>query len=89
MTDFWENIGMPDIHFTIMSSLMMFVGILIFVLISLATPEKPDESVDRLVWTRQGIADQFRHPQRPFWSDYRFASLLLLAFMLVPIIYFW
>lgn len=89
VTNYWENLGLPDIHFTIMSSVMMFIGILIFVGISLATAAKPDEQVDKLVWTRKGIADQFREPTRPFWADYRFAAILLLLFMLAPIVYFW
>ncbi len=88
-TGYWESLGLPDIHFTIMSSIMMFIGIAIYVVLSLLTPEKEDETVDQLVWTRHDIAAQLRPADQPFWRDYRLPALLLLLFILAPIIYFW
>ena len=90
VTNVWtETLGLPDIHFTIMSSLMMFVGIAIYVGISAVTHQERDERVERLIWTREGISEQILGLVRPVWQDYRFQSLILLGLVIVSVAWFW
>ncbi|MEX0606633.1 MAG: sodium/solute symporter, partial [Halofilum sp. (in: g-proteobacteria)] len=88
-TGYWESLGLPEIHFTVMSSLMMLAGIVIYVGLSLVTADKRDEAGEKLVWSRADTRRELRKTAEPLWSDYRFTSMILLFLIIVSIVYFW
>jgi SSS family solute:Na+ symporter len=91
VTDWWTAVlGLPAIHFTLMSSVMMFVGIALYVGISFATrQEERSERVERLIWSPKGISEELLGLVQPLWTDFRFQSLILLGLVVISVVYFW
>lgn len=89
VTEVWTNLGMPEIHYTVMSSIMMFVGIATHFGLSAITRQAPGEKTDELVWSYERTREIFTTLERPIWEDRTLWSALLVVLMVGVIIWFW
>jgi SSS family solute:Na+ symporter len=89
VTGIWTEIGLPEIHYTIMSSIMMFVGIAIHVTLSLVTRQPVEEDTRNLVWNRSEALEIFTTLERPFWTDRTLWALLLTLCTAGFVIWWW
>lgn len=89
VTGLWESWGLPAIHYTLMSSIMMFLGIATHLGISAATRRKDKEGVEDLVWSAAETRKVFTEWERPIWLDRTLLSAILLVLMVGFIIWFW
>ncbi|QFU08457.1 Sodium/glucose cotransporter [Rhodobacteraceae bacterium THAF1] len=72
VTGVWESIGLPDLHYTVMGSILFFVGIATNLAISAATRQPNKEGVDALVWS----ADETKEIFGQIGSPWYFSPLL-------------
>ncbi|MBV0912796.1 sodium:solute symporter [Anianabacter salinae] len=80
VTGLWETWGLPAIHYTVMSSLMMFLGIAVHFGISAMTRQDTSEDVRNLVWSRSESAKVFTRWESPLWKDRTlWAGVLIVA----------
>ncbi len=80
MTGLWEEWGLPAIHYTIMSSIMMFIGIATHLGISAMTRQDSKEDIENLVWSKSETAEIFTRWEKPLWKDQAvWAGLLILG----------
>lgn len=80
VTGLWETWGLPDIHYTVMSSVMMAVGIITHFGISALTRQDPKEDIDNLVWSSSEAAEIFTRWKKPLWKDQAvWAGLLIVS----------
>ena len=80
VTGLWEAWGMPEIHYTIMSSLMMALGIVTHLGISAMTRQDRKEDIDNLVWSKSETAEVFTRWEKPLWKNQSiWAGLLILG----------
>jgi SSS family solute:Na+ symporter len=89
VTGIWASLGLPEIHYTIMSTIMMFLGIALHVGISLATRQPVGEDTKNLVWNRSEAKEIFTTLKRPLWTDRTLWSLLLTLCTAGFIIWWW
>jgi solute:Na+ symporter, SSS family len=85
----WTQWGLPEIHYTVMSSIMMALGIVLHLGISAMTRRKDKENLEDLVWSREGAIKHFstwEHPLRKNLTPW--AGLLTVA-TIGFIIWFW
>lgn len=80
VTGLWETWGMPEFHYTIMSSLMMALGIVTHLGISAMTRQDRKEDVDNLVWSKSETAEVFTRWEKPLWKNQSiWAGFLILG----------
>ncbi|MGR3496904.1 sodium:solute symporter [Citreimonas sp.] len=89
VTSIWSNLGLPEIHYTVMSSIMMFIGIAIHFGLSAMTRQPEEEDTEALVWKRDEAKEIFTTLERPIWRDRTLWSALLVVCMTGVIIWFW
>ncbi|WP_424930989.1 sodium:solute symporter [Amaricoccus macauensis] len=89
VTGIWAAAGLPDIHYTVMSSLMMLMGIAVHVTLSWTTRQSASEDIGRLVWSGEETAHIFRHLERPIWTDRTLWAGFLVVCTLGFILWFW
>ncbi|WP_306118864.1 MULTISPECIES: hypothetical protein [unclassified Roseitalea] len=89
VTGLWDSWGLPTIHYTIMSSIMMVLGIVTHLGISAMTRRKTKEGVDELVWSGAETKQVFTQWERPIWLDRTLLSGILIACMAGFVIWFW
>lgn len=87
--DVWENIGLPDIHYTVMSSIMMLIAIALHFGISAATRAPDKEGVDELVWSARDAKEELFSFEGPIYLDRTVLSALLVVCMVGLIWWFW
>ena len=87
--DVWSNLGLPDIHYTVMSSIMMVIGAAIHIGLSLATRQGEKENIEELVWNRSEAKDIFRQWERPIWLDRTLLSGILIVWVIGFMVWFW
>lgn len=85
----WQSWGLPEIHYTIMSSLIMFVAIALHLGISAFTRRRENEELEELVWSRSGTVEIFTKWERPLWLDRTVLSILLTVWVIGFMIWFW
>jgi SSS family solute:Na+ symporter len=69
VTQLWTTWGLPEIHYTVMSSIMMVLGIGTHLGISALTRRKEKEDIDELVWSWARTKEIFTTLERPIWVD--------------------
>ncbi|SFB05730.1 solute:Na+ symporter, SSS family [Poseidonocella pacifica] len=89
VTNIWLDAGLPDIHYTIMSSIMMFCGIGLHMGISAATRRAEKENIGDLVWSMDEAKDAFLTIERPLWKSRILWSGLLSICLISVIVWFW
>ncbi|MBU2958799.1 sodium:solute symporter [Paracoccus sp. 1_MG-2023] len=89
VTSIWADIGLPDIHYTIMSSIMMAIGIALHMGISAATRRPAKENTRDLVWSMAEAKDAFLTIERPMWKSRILWSALLSVSLIAVIVWFW
>ena len=87
--DLWDQAGLPDIHYTVMSSIMMAAAIAIHFVISAATRAPTKEGVDDLVWSGAETRAIFSKLERPIWIDRTLWAGLLTVCTAGFVIWFW
>jgi SSS family solute:Na+ symporter len=85
----WADMGLPDIHYTVMSSIMMAIAIVMHLGISAATRAPDKEGVDALVWSWQDAKDELFSFDGPIYLDRTVLSALLVVCMGGMIWWFW
>ena len=88
VTDVWSNMGLPEIHYTVMSTLMMLIAIGLHLGICAATRAADKEGVDVLVWSAQDAKKVFQF-ESPIWLDRTLLSALLIICMSGMMWWFW
>ncbi|WP_394155781.1 sodium:solute symporter [Loktanella salsilacus] len=88
-TTIWADAGLPAIHYTVMSSIMMALGIVLHFGISAMTRQPNKEGVDRLVWSRADFRKEFLTWEQPIWLDRTVLSTILAILMIGFIVWFW
>lgn len=89
VTELWTTWGMPDIHYTVMSSMMMVLGIITHLGISAMTRTSEKENIDDLVWSGTATREVFTQWHRPIWKAIGLWSGLLAAGIVGFVIWFW
>ena len=79
VTEIWANWGLPEIHYTVMSSIMMLLGIVIHFGLSAATRQSEKENISELVWSGDEAKEIFTTLERPIWQDRTLWSLMLIV----------
>jgi len=69
VTGLWESWGLPAIHYTIMSSIMMGLGIVVHLGASALTRQPVEEDTENLVWSGEETRHIFSKLERPIWTD--------------------
>ncbi|SFD83531.1 sodium:solute symporter [Roseivivax sediminis] len=91
VTGVWEAVGLPEIHYTVMSSIMMMLGIVLHFGLSAATrtERREQEDIDKLVWSRGEFARTFTQLEAPLWHNRVLWAGLLSAALIGFIVWFW
>ena len=89
ITDVWANLGLPDIHFTIMSTIMMFIGAFLLIGISLIGRAPDREEIAEIKWDRNGLRKDFSAIESPWFIDYKLQSLALALVIVGVLAVFW
>lgn len=89
VTGLWANWGLPEIHYTIMSSIMMLLGIATHLGISAMTSREEKENLKDLVWSAQEAKEVFTKWETPIWQDRTLWAGLLIVATTGFIIWFW
>jgi SSS family solute:Na+ symporter len=80
VTGLWTEWGLPEIHYTVMSSVMMLIGIVTHLGLSAITGRKEKENVEELVWSGEETKEIFTKWEKPLWEDRTlWAGFLILA----------
>jgi SSS family solute:Na+ symporter len=80
VTGLWESWGLPAIHYTVMSSIMMAIGIVTHLGISALTRAKEKENIKDIVWSGRETKEIFTQWEKPLWEDRTlWAGLLILC----------
>ncbi|MBP0617908.1 hypothetical protein [Jiella mangrovi] len=89
VTDVWSGLGLPDIHYTIMSSIIMLAAIALHFAISAATRRPAKENIGDLVWDRQDALQIFGQWERPIWLDRTVLGAALTGSMAAVVVWLW
>ncbi|KAA9006954.1 sodium:solute symporter [Histidinibacterium aquaticum] len=89
VTGIWESWGLPAIHYTIMSTIMMFIGIVLHLGISAMTRRKEKEEIDELVWKASEAKEIFTTLERPIYTDRTLWAGALTVATVGFLIWFW
>lgn len=87
--DLWDQVGLPEIHYTVMSSIMMGAAIAIHFGISATTRAPTKEGVDDLVWSGSETKEIFSTLERPIWTDRTLWAGLLTVCTIGFVIWYW
>ncbi|WP_299046376.1 sodium:solute symporter [uncultured Tateyamaria sp.] len=89
VTGIWADLGLPEIHYTIMSTIMMVLGIATHMGISALTSPDDKENVGDLVWSGKEAREVFTTIETPFWQDRTLWAGLLVVCTAGFVIWFW
>jgi SSS family solute:Na+ symporter len=89
VTNYWSYAGLPEIHYTVMSSIMMAIGIVLHFGISYFTSRQEKENLDDLVWSGSETKDIFNQLESPIWTDRTLWAGLLIVCTAGFVIWFW
>ncbi|MFW5655750.1 MAG: sodium:solute symporter [Roseicyclus sp.] len=80
VTGIWADWGWPEIHYTVMSTIMMLLGLVTHFGISALTRKKDKENIEDLVWSGKETREIFTQWETPLWEDRTlWAGLLILC----------
>ena len=87
--DLWSQWGLPEIHYTVMSSIIMFIAIGLHLRhFRLMTRRTRRKNIEELVWSAQATEEIFTKWEQPIWLDRTLLSGLLIVSMTAFIIWF-
>ena len=89
VTGLWTSAGLPEIHYTIMSSIMMVIGIATHMGISAMTRQDVNEDTRNLVWSGAEARRIFTKLERPLWTDRTLWAGLLVVCTAGFVIWWW
>ncbi|WP_037547566.1 sodium:solute symporter [Stappia stellulata] len=80
VTGLWADWGLPAIHYTVMSSIMMCIGIVVHLGLSAVTRQDVSEDTQNLVWSGAETRKVFTQWETPLWTNRTlWAGLLIVA----------
>lgn len=89
VTGIWSGLGLPEIHYTVMSTLMMLFGICLHFGLSAATGGGGTDKSDNLVWSASEAGELVTQWERPLWHNRLLWSGLLALCLGGVIAWFW
>ncbi|MHA6345375.1 sodium:solute symporter [Roseivivax sp. CAU 1761] len=89
VTGIWSSLGLPEIHYTVMSTLMMTLGIVLHFGLSAASRRRGADVSSDLVWSPQEFRDAFTKWESPIWHNRMLWAGLLILAMTGFIVWFW
>ncbi|QFT61729.1 sodium/solute symporter [Roseivivax sp. THAF30] len=89
VTGVWDSIGLPDIHYTVMGTILFFVGIALNLGISAATRQPKKEGVDELVWSSAEARELLTKVGTPVYTSPLLWGLVLLIATTGMVIWLW
>ncbi|AHM05103.1 hypothetical protein roselon_02805 [Roseibacterium elongatum DSM 19469] len=89
VTGIWSDLGLPEIHYTIMSTIMMCIGLVTHFGISALTRTQDKENIEELVWSAADTREIFKQWESPIWQDRTLWAGLLIVCTIGFIIWFW
>lgn len=82
--------GVVQIQFLYASAIMLVASCLILVGVSLITPAPPQEKVEEYTWKKRMWRQESEElREKPFYKNYRYQSVVLLAITAVIVIWWW
>ena len=78
-TSLWSDAGLPEIHFTVMSTIMLVVGGLLAIGLSAFGENENPEEVSRIDWNRSDLEKVLGHLSRPMIGDIKILGLVMIA----------
>ncbi len=85
-----EVIGVFQLQFLYAATILFFFACLLMVVVSLLTSPPPEEKTDDLVWDLSLWREESRElAEKPWYWNYRYWSVVLLAITAVIVIAFW
>ena len=89
VTNYWVYMGLPEIHYTVMSSIMMTIGIILHFGISYATSPKEKENLGDLVWQADEAKEIFTQWEKPLWQDRTLWAGVLVVATAAMVVWWW
>lgn len=85
-----EVIGVFQIQFLYAATILFFFACLLMTVVSLLTSPPPEEKTENLVWDRSLWREESQElAEKPWYRNYRYWSVALLAVTAVIVIIFW
>ncbi len=78
-TSLWADAGLPEIHFTVMSSLMLVLGAALALVFSAFGEREDPEEVDRIDWNARDLSGLFGGLSRPMVGDVKVLGGVLIV----------
>lgn len=88
VTGIWSGWGLPEIHYTLMSTIMMTFGIITHLGISAMTRANDKGDIDTLIWSASDTKKIFTQWEKPIWLDRTVISGILIALMIGFVVWF-
>lgn len=88
VTGIWVAWGLPEIHYTVMSSIMMLLGIVTHFGISAMTRKADKENIEDVVWSGKEAKEIFTQWESPLWQDRTLWAGLLIVCTSAMVIWF-
>ncbi|MGF1551335.1 MAG: sodium/solute symporter [Paracoccaceae bacterium] len=85
----WAGLGLPAIHFTMMSCLIALVSALVLLGLSATAARPGSDKLDRIVWDRADLSDEMAEWHRPLALDVKVLSLGLIVLTAGVVAWFW
>lgn len=89
VTGVWESVGLPPIHYTVMGTILFFLGLALNLGISAATRQPAKENIEDLVWRGDETRKIFGSLEPPFWGNRLIWSVVLMVATVGFVIWFW
>ncbi|XBQ17039.1 MAG: sodium/solute symporter [Oceanicaulis sp.] len=87
--DVWSNLGLPDIHFTIMATIMFVLGAALVAGVSVITQQPAKDQIDKATIKMKEIRESLASEGDPLWFDFRVWSAVLLLITAGLVAWFW
>ncbi len=85
----WTALGLPQLHFTYMAVLMFVFGTGVLGAVSLATAPPDYDRIAEYTFTRDIFRQDLQDLGLPWYADFRYQAVGLVASLAVMILYFW
>lgn len=85
----WADLGLPDIHFTLMAMYLGLGALVLHTVLSLFGQPRPVEEIEKVIYSGKDAARDFGGWHKPWVTDYKILSALLFAATAGMILWYW
>ncbi len=85
----WEAVGLPAIHYTVMGTILFFLGIALNLVISAVTDRPDTEATGKLVWSWAETKETFGNIGSPAYFSPLLWSMVLAIGTVIFLVWFW